>query len=296
MHTVYYEYVEKARSYIRERGDSWIGQGSETNAVIRVAKEYGVVPADVYPGVREGERYNHANMSGEIRKYLGYLKEHDFWDEEQALEGVKLILNKYMGKPPELFLFEGETMTPLEFLNNVIQINLDDYVNVMSTLSTPFYTTAEFKVHDNWWHDSSYYNVPLDEWYALIADAVKNKYTVAIGGDVSEPGYNGFEDAAIVPESDIPQDYINQDAREFRIYNRSTGDDHGVHIVGHTRVGDHDWFLIKDSSRSGRWGKFEGYYFYRDDYIRLKMLTILVHKDAAEGILKKCHDMSSSET
>jgi bleomycin hydrolase len=36
MHTVYHEYLEKARRYIRERGKSELGQGSECNAVVRI--------------------------------------------------------------------------------------------------------------------------------------------------------------------------------------------------------------------------------------------------------------------
>jgi bleomycin hydrolase len=90
-----------------------------------------------------------------------------------------------------------------------------------------------------------------------------------------------------VPTFDIPQRFINQDAREFRFFNHATEDDHGLHLVGYASAGGRDWFLIKDSARSSRWGKFEGYYFYREDYVRLKMLTILVHKDVVKDLLAK---------
>jgi hypothetical protein len=43
----------------------------------------------------------------------------------------------------------------------------------------------------------------------------------------------------------------------------------------------------KDSNRSSRHGKFEGYYFYRDDYVRLKMLTFMVRKDDIADILAR---------
>ena len=91
----------------------------------------------------------------------------------------------------------------------------------------------------------------------------------------------------MVPSFDIPGPSIDQDARELRFYNHTSTDDHGIHLVGHTRVDGHDWFLIKDSGRSSRRGKFEGYYMYRDDYVKLKMLTIMVHKDAAADLLAK---------
>jgi bleomycin hydrolase len=45
--------------------------------------------------------------------------------------------------------------------------------------------------------------------------------------------------------------------------------------------------LIKDSGSSGHWGKHKGYYFMRDDYVRLKMLSFTVHKDMMNDVLKK---------
>ncbi|MCD6099444.1 MAG: peptidase C1 [Candidatus Neomarinimicrobiota bacterium] len=287
MFTVYHEYLDKVRRYVQERGDSEFGQGSECNAIFRIIRNYGAVPEDVYPGITYGDKHDHTRMFNELRALLSMINEKNMWDEDEVLGMARVILNKYMGEPPQEFEWHGKTYTPKSFVSEVLKINPDDYVDLMSTLSIPFYTKGEFKVPDNWWHCAEYYNVPLDDWYSGLKNAIKKGYSVAIGGDVSEPGYNGFEDAAIVPDFDIPQDYINQDSRELRIYNHTTTDDHGVHLVGYLRIGKHDWYLIKDSARSSRHGKFKGYYFYRDDYIKLKMLTYTVHKDAVKGILKK---------
>jgi len=287
IHTVYYEYVEKVRYFIRQRGDYDFGEGSEDNAVVRIMKKYGMVPFDAYPGYIDDEKHDHARMSDEISAYLSYVKDNDLWDEDQVTAHVKLILNAYLGEPPAQFAYEGKTTTPPEFLRDVLRLNPDDYVSVMSTLFIPFYTQGAYDVPDNWWHDSSYYNLPLDEWYAIIVAAIDKGYTLTIGGDNSEPGWNGFEDAAIVPDFDIPREYINQDSRELRFYNHTTEDNHGLHLVGHTVIDGRDWFLIKDSGRSARWGKFEGYYFMRDDYIRLKMLTFMIHKDMLRELLGK---------
>jgi bleomycin hydrolase len=139
----------------------------------------------------------------------------------------------------------------------------------------------------NWWHSRDYYNLPLDEFYAVVKYAIENAYSVRLNGDTSEPGYNGFEDAAIIPTFDLPREYIDQDAREFRFRNESTTDDHDIHLVGYTRVGDYDWFLIKDSGASGHHGEYKGYYFFREDYIQLKMLTYIVHQDAVKAVVKK---------
>ena len=50
LYPVYFEYVEKTREYIRTRGKTYLGQGSETNAVQRMMKLYGIVPFEVYEG------------------------------------------------------------------------------------------------------------------------------------------------------------------------------------------------------------------------------------------------------
>ena len=287
MYTVYHEYLEKARHYVRTRGDYWNGEGSESEAALLIMKEYGALPEDIYSGHFKEPRYDHNKMSGEIEKYLDFVNSNNYWDEDNVVGAVRLILNKYMGEPPTSFEFEGKIITPKEFLRDVLKLNLDDYVPCMSTIAVPFYTRGKFDVWDNWRRDSSYYNLPLDDWYKVIKGSIKNGYTLAIGGDISEPGYMGEEDIAIIPEFDIPQNQINQDSRELRFYNETTTDDHGVHIIGYTNVGGHDWYLVKDSSRRLAQGKFEGYVFYRDDYIRLKMLTFLVHKDALEKALGK---------
>ncbi len=286
--TVYWEYVEKMRRFVRERGDSLIDEGSEANAVPRIWKQYGVVPEAAYPGVLSPDgRHDHSRLIAQLKELSAWVKTNNIWDEGRVLAMTRVILDHELGAPPQRFTYEGREYTPTQFLADVVRLNLDDYAEFMSTLSVPFYTQGEYKVPDNWWHDASYYNVPLDVWYAALKSAAQHGYTVALGGDVSEPGYNGFENAAVVPTFDIPQAYIDQSAREFRFANHTTTDDHGIHLVGWTTLGGHDWFLIKDSARSSRWGKFDGYYFYRDDYVRLKMLTFVVHKDAVRDLLAK---------
>ncbi len=289
MHTVYWEWYEKARRFIAQRGNSRLGQGSETNAVIRMIKMHGAVPAEAYPGLPNPEykRHNHRDLSRDIRTILEWCEEREIWDEDYALSLIREILDHHLGRPPETFEYNGQTYTPREFADEVLEFKPGDYVSVMSTLSEPFYMNAEFKVHDNWWHDSTYYNVPLDEWYAAIKKAIQNGYSLSIGGDISEPGCSGWDDAMVIPSYDIPQAYIDQHSREYRIYNESTGDDHGMHIVGYTRLDDHDWYLLKDSASRARYGEYEGYMFIRDDFLKLKMLTFTVHKSAMADLLAK---------
>ncbi|UCF04973.1 MAG: peptidase C1 [bacterium] len=296
IYTVYWEYVEKARGYMRKRGNQPFAQGSESDAAIIIWKKYGIVPESAYSGLPHGQdRHNHKEMADEMRSYLEFVDDHGYWDEEAVVVHIRKILDRHIGRPPEEFEYDGSRYTPAEFLAEVVRLDIDDYIQLMSTLSVPFYAQGEFDVPDNWRPTGTYYNVPLGDYYDGILRAIELGYTVCIGGDVSEPGYFGFEDAAIVPSFDIPQDHIDQDSREFRFYNKTTTDDHGVHLLAHTEIDGRDWFLIKDSSRSARHGKHEGYYFYRDDYVKLKMLTYMVHRDAVKHLLPKFEETASRQ-
>ncbi|MEA3444868.1 MAG: C1 family peptidase, partial [Bacteroidota bacterium] len=75
LYTVYWEYVEKARRFVQERGNSHFSEGSEGNAVARMFKKYGTVPNSVYSGLLDGKKYHdHSAMVNEMTTYLKSLK------------------------------------------------------------------------------------------------------------------------------------------------------------------------------------------------------------------------------
>lgn len=288
MYIVYWEFVEKARRFIKEKGSSYFAHGSECNAVIRQMRKHGIVRESDYSGLLESQtEHNHRDLFKEMNDFLQFCKENEYWDEEKAVDYIKIILNKHMGRPPETIEANGRKMTPGEYLKNVLELPLDNYAVFMSFKYVPFYTKGEFKVPDNWWNNKDYYNVPLEGFYNGVVSALKKGYTVAIGGDTSEPGNSRDSLIAIIPSFDIPQKLIDQDSREFRFKNRTTTDDHAVHIVGYKEMSDHTWFLIKDSLGGGKEGELKGLYFMRDDYVRLKMLVFMVHKEAVSDLLEK---------
>jgi bleomycin hydrolase len=292
IYTVYWEYVEKARRFIQKRGNSLFDEGSEANAVIRVWKKFGVVPAEAYSGLLNGRKYhNHEAMVNEMKSYLESLKANSSWDEEAAITTIKSIMNHYLGVPPAEIAINGKKITPVQYLKEVIKINPDDYVDILSYTQEPFYQQVEYKVPDNWWHCTDYYNVPLDVFMAALKSVVRKGFTVSIGGDVSEPGFDRYTQCAVVPDFDIPSAYINDDARQFRFSNNTTTDDHGIHLVGYLEKDGKDWYLIKDSGSGSRnndpnAGEF-GYYFFSEDYVKLKMMDFMVHKDAVTELLEK---------
>jgi bleomycin hydrolase len=288
IYTAYWEYVEKTRRFIRERGNSAFAEGSEANAVPRIWKKYGIVPLEAYSGMLPGQVFHdHSKLIEEMTNYLNFVKKNAMWNEEEAVATIKDIMNHYLGEPPTKFNYEGKEYTPKEFFENVVDLKLDDYIDVVSYMQEPFYKKVEYKVTDNWWHSKDYYNVPVDVFMSLIKNAIKNGYTVDIGGDVSEPGYDSRFKCAIVPTFDIPSDYIDDYSRQFRFTNGTTGDDHGLHLVGYMTKNGKDWFLIKDSGAGSKNVEPKGYYFYHEDYIKLKIMDCMVHKDAIGNLLDK---------
>ncbi len=289
LHTVYWEHVEKARGFVKSRGTSLYGEGSEANAVLRIWKKYGAVPAASYTGLQPGVRYhNHSALFSEIENYLNSIKEANAWNEEVVIATVRTILDHHIGSPPETVIVDGASLTPKEYLAKVVRLNPDDYVDLLSLMQQPFYEKVEYPVPDNWWHNSDYYNVPLQEFMQALKKAIRDGYTISIGGDMSEAGYSfGAAGMAVVPSFDIPSSYIDDLARQFRFSNKTTQDDHFLHLVGYVAKDGKDWYLVKDSWSSAYNSSHPGYYFYHEDYVKLKMLCATLHKDAVRDLLAR---------
>jgi len=282
MHTVYWEYVERARAYVINRGDVYFAQGSEAIGVLRMMKKYGAVPWTEYSGIaRDKKFHDHSTMVKEMKAYLNSVKEQQAWNEEFVVSTIKDILNHYLGAPPQNFMFDGKNYTSKTFFRDVVKLKLSDYYSFISTMSARYGDHAELVEPDNWWHEDSYFNIELDDFLETIEFAIENGYTISICGDVSEPGYDSWQEVGIVPAFDIPSEYIDESSREFRLNNKTTTDDHCIHIIGYQKYKDDYWFMIKDSGSGGFDGKNSGYRFLHQDYIRLKMMNIMVHKDGA---------------
>ncbi len=288
LHTVYWEYVEKARRFVREKGKSFLGQGSEPNSAIERMIQYGVVRASDYSGLLGGSTvHDHSALFREFREYLESLKTGQIWDEDRAISGVKSILDRHLGIPPEVITVDGRDMTPKEYLRDILEIDLSAYPCFLSFMHLPFYEKGTFRVPDNWWHSNDYHNLPLYEFYLTLLKALRRGYTAVLAVDFSEPGYNGAQDIAVVPSFDIPRNFIDQSSRELRFANATSTDDHSVHCVGYRESTQGNWFLIKDSWENAYWGENKGYFFYQDHYIKLKVLMFMVHEDAVKEVLEK---------
>ena len=286
MYIVYWEYVERAKDYVKTRGETYYEQGSEAYAWVIIAKKYGIVPQLSYKGNAQKTKFHsHSKMIQEIKAFLESVKQSNNWNQLFVTQTVKEILNTYMGVPPEKVVYNNKEYTPQQYLKNICGLKMNDYFNFMSTKSKRFNEKAELVEADNWRFDDSYYNLSVQDYFDLIVATVKAKQTICICGDVSEPGINSRLEVAVIPAFDIPSELINDDSRQMRLSNGATTDDHCIHIVGYKKVDNDYWFLIKDSGAGAFDGVNKGYRFYNQDYVKLKMMNIIIHKEQANTIL-----------
>ncbi len=284
--TVYWEYIEKAKRYIETGGKSRFAEGSLSGAVIKIWQKYGSMPLEAFDGKKD-EFYYHDKLFSALNKYMKKCVKSNMKNFDEVLPGLKSILDKHIGAPPAEFEYNGKNYTAKNFLTDYLQINPDDYTIILSFKNKPFYEYTTFDVPDSWWQGKDYFNVPLDDYMKYFKKAVNNGYTMTIDMDFTETGYDFDKDVAVIPSYDIPSKYINGDARYFRFENKTTTDDHLVHLVGVKNTDKGNWYLVKDSWSWAFDGSNRGYIFLHEDFVKLKVLFYAVHKDVVKELFKK---------
>ena len=279
-------YQDKANNYIMRQGKTNFSEGALAHDFIRAASRHGMVPNSVYTGLEDGAKgHNHSEMVKVLEGMVEGLAEQKTLSEKwpDALDGV---MDVYIGSAPTEFSYEGKTYTPTSFAKEV-GFDADNYVNLTSYTHHPFGRSFALEIPDNF-SSGQFQNMPIDDLVAAIDNAIANGYTVAWDGDVSERGFSRTNGLAILPKEPGRRDVfkvrgeelaVDQKMRQSTLGNRSTTDDHLMHLVGIAKDADgKKYYLIKNSW--GDVGKHNGYLYMSEPYLRLKTVAILMHKDA----------------
>src|SRR6056297_394644 len=295
MYVVRHSYKLRAIEYVRYHGHLNFGPGAEAWDVLNVIKIFGIEPENVYNGIRTEEAFhNHAEMDAALKGFMNGILENkrgtlsDVWPD--AFDG---IMDAYLGAIPKNFAYAGSRYTPEKF-RNMLDINTDNYQAVTSFTHKPFYKEYVFESPDNW-SNGLIYNVPLKDFIAAIDRSLEQGYTVAWASDVSDPGFKHDKGLAIAPQqgweemtdeqkraafyAPVKQSQISPDRRQKEYDNYATTDDHLMHIIG--RAYDQEgtkYYIVKNS-----WGTnnpYNGYLYVSEAYVRLKTMSVLVHKNA----------------
>jgi bleomycin hydrolase len=291
MYSVRQTYPKKAWNYVMRQGKAQFGEGGLNHDVINSAKDAGIVPQSVYSGlVGSNTKYDHAEMVSQLEVLLKKFANPEVKLNPKWKAEVNAILDECMGKDVSEFTFEGKKYTPKSFLA-MTQLQLDDYVTITSFTNEPFYKSFILDIPDNF-ANGSFYNLPLDEFVNNIDNALEKGYTLALDADVSEKTFSSKYGIAVVPENESDEKTIltelktekkiTPELRQQEFENFNTTDDHLMHIVG--KVKDQKgtmYYKVKNS-----WGNdvmyigHNGYIYMSVPYLKLKAISVLVHKDA----------------
>lgn len=319
MFVVRHAYFEKAVKFIRMDGKINFGEGGAFHDIPFIIKRYGVVPNDVYSGMRSDEdRINHRELFNVLDGLVhGVLKTVESLRKSESLSGAwrfafSGVLDAYLGAVPSTFRYKGKEHSPNSFAA-FLKLNMDDYVSITSFTHFPTNELCMLEIPDNWGWGSSY-NVALEDLVKITNHALRSGFSIAWGADVSESGFNFREGIAIVPQdpatiqvsgadnknfSDagavrmsnafrepVKEMVITPELRQMAYDNKTTQDDHGMHITGlYKEKGGDLFYLVKNS-----WGinNFpQGYLYVSQSYFSFKTINIYLHKDAIPTDIKK---------
>jgi bleomycin hydrolase len=293
-------YADKARNYVRMHGEAAMGEGSLAGDVLRVIREHGVVPDEVYPGRRYGgERHDHSELHAVLKAAADALiargRLQPVWPD--AVAG---ILDAYLGDPPETFTADGRRYTPASY-RDALGIRPDDYVELTSFTHHPFDVWFSLEIPDNWARNRSF-NVPLDLLVAVMDTAIARGYSVAWDGDVSERSFCQAKGVAVWPaaswetrseeqrrtlcDAPEPEAAVTPEARQAGFDDYSSSDDHLMHVTGIARDRNGTEYYITKNSW-GLTGPAAGFVYLSEAFVRAKTMSIVVHRDALPAVVAR---------
>ena len=312
-------YMERAIQVVRLHGDCQFSQGGSAYDVLHVLKNQGICPEDAmpFPGSLYGDSLNNFNeFFGQLEPYVaGIAKSTANKISSQWKVGLQGILDAYLGQCPEKFTYEGKEYTPKSFAAS-LGLNFDDYVTITSYSHHPYYTQYAVEVQDNWRNPLSW-NLPMEDMARILENAVMNGYTVAWGGDVSEPGFtrkglayfvdtkkaeglSGSDMARWLKLSPakrtnlidslgckVPELEPTAEQRQQRFDNWELTDDHGMLIFGIAKdQHGKEYYMVKNSW--GETGDYKGIWYMTKNFIVANTMDFMVNKNAIPAdILQK---------
>lgn len=269
------DYMDCATHYVRMHGYSQISEGGSCDDVLEVMRHYGICPEEAMPrpGSLVGDMLaNFKVFFPELEKTVrsivrqGAKEPLPHWQDS-----VQAVIDKYVGRCPETFVYEGKTYTPKTFAAS-LGLDLDDYVSLTSYTHHPFNQWFIIEAPYKWRLKPSY-NIPIEQLMEVLDKALDAGYTVAWGGDVT--GNFTRTGLAMLPDSIVPTQALRQEQwDDWRMTY-----DHVMVIYG--KAMDEEgkpYYMVKNSW--GKSGQYKGIWYMSRDYIMLNTTYLFLNRHA----------------
>ncbi|MBR4753958.1 MAG: aminopeptidase [Lachnospiraceae bacterium] len=283
MFVVNKDYMDCATHYVRMHGYSQISEGGSCDDVLDVIRKHGICPEDAMPAPGSLTGDSLANfkvffpeLENKVRSILKYSAKEPLpsWKDS-----VQAVIERYVGKCPESFVYEGKTYTPKSFAES-FGLNLEEYVSLTSYTHHPFNQWFIIEAPYKWRLKPSY-NIPIDELMDVLDKALDKGYTVAWGGDVSGD-FNRRTAIADLPDGVVP----TQELRQEQWDNWQFTYDHVMLIYGKAiDEKGKPFYLVKNSW--GNSGPYKGTWYMSRDYMILNTTYIFLNRNALPKSLRK---------
>lgn len=298
------DYMDCAEHHVRMHGFSQICEGGSADDVFEVIKKYGICPENAMPapGSLVGDSLaNFDKFMTELKpkvKYYGTGTNHTMpadtsWlayfvrTEKGWRDTIQGIIDRFVGKCPETFEYEGVKYTPKTFAAS-LGIDWNNYISLTSFTHHPFYENFVIESPHKWRPRPSF-NLPINRLMNILEAAIMKGYCVAWGGDVS--GNFKKQDGEIYIEADFNQEtgiaklpsktIVTQELRQHQWDFWQFTYDHVMLIYGIAKdEKGNKYYMVKNS-----WGTkygYDGIWYMSEDYIKLYTTYIFLCKDAVK--------------
>ena len=299
MFVVNKDYMDCATHYVRMHGYSQISEGGSCDDVLEVIRRHGICPEEAMPapGSLTGDSLaNFKVFFPELERKVssivwnkGKAELNRFTTEEQAplrnpapmahwQDSVQAVIERYVGRCPDTFVYEGKTYTPQTFAQS-LGLQLDDYVSLTSYTHHPFHQWFVIEAPYKWRLKPSY-NIPIRQLMEVLDRALDAGYTVAWGGDVS--GHFTRTGLAMLPDSIQPTQELRQQQWDDWRFTY----DHVMLIYG--KAVDQQgrpYYMVKNSW--GKSGRYQGIWYMSRPFIELNTTYLFLNRRALPKALQK---------
>ena len=186
-----------------------IGDGGQWNMATNLIRKHGLVPMSAYPESHSSSSTRSMNTvlkdilrttASEIRGILddGGSKNEARKHKEERMKEIWRVLYIHLGTPPEKFDWQWRdkdkefhrkgTMTPLEFVDEYVEVDWEDYICIVNDPRNEYYRTytVDFLQNVAGGPPVVYLNVPSDEMKDITQRLLEDGIPVWMGCDVGK--------------------------------------------------------------------------------------------------------------